>query len=233
MPAALGIALLLIGAAAAAEKKPAAAAANSPGQATTPSGFSLLESLQARYAQAQSFHAKFRQVVEDRRFGKNESRGEVWLQKKGKMRWNYTTPSRKEIVADGKTLWIYDPETQQVLENDRYQASQLPVSIAFLGGEGDLHRHFTLEEEKSGERGNRILVLAPKEKREELSRLELEIAPQQMEIRRSSVSDIHGTINHLYFEDAALGAALPEQRFRFLPPPGAVRVRLDQINFRF
>lgn len=43
-----------------------------------------------------------------------ESKGQFFLQKPGKFRWNYVHPYPQEIVSDGENIWIYDVDLQQV-----------------------------------------------------------------------------------------------------------------------
>src|SRR6185503_3033272 len=43
-----------------------------------------------------------------------DAQGIVYLKKGGKLRWEYAEPTRQEIVSDGKTIWIYTPQLNQV-----------------------------------------------------------------------------------------------------------------------
>src|SRR3989442_8531436 len=40
--------------------------------------------------------------------------GQVYLKKGGKLRWEYTEPTQQGIVSDGKTIWLYTPQLNQV-----------------------------------------------------------------------------------------------------------------------
>lgn len=42
------------------------------------------------------------------------AQGLLQLQSPDKFRWEYTKPNPQLIVADGKKIWIYDPDLQQV-----------------------------------------------------------------------------------------------------------------------
>ena len=59
------------------------------------------------------------------------------LKKPGRMRWEYVKPQKKLMVADGKTLWIYEPDDEQAYRHD-LKGSSLPSSVSFLLGEGRL-----------------------------------------------------------------------------------------------
>ena len=61
-----------------------------------------------------TFHADFEQTVVDSNGQQvQDSRGEVWIQRPGRFRWDYRSPYRQLIVADGKKLWTYDEDLEQ------------------------------------------------------------------------------------------------------------------------
>ncbi|NIQ96491.1 MAG: outer membrane lipoprotein carrier protein LolA, partial [Desulfuromonadales bacterium] len=41
-----------------------------------------------------------------------------------KFRWEYEHPTRQEIVSDGRTMWVYIPENNQVIESDISEVSR-------------------------------------------------------------------------------------------------------------
>jgi outer membrane lipoprotein carrier protein len=66
--------------------------------------FSGLESIQADFVQT---------VVDSSGEQLQDSRGHVWMQRPGRFRWDYRTPYRQLIVADGERLWTYDEDLEQ------------------------------------------------------------------------------------------------------------------------
>lgn len=62
-----------------------------------------------------SFSANFIQTQpDDSIFSINESMGYMGIKRPGKLFWIYQDPDQQEIIADGKNLWIYDVELDQV-----------------------------------------------------------------------------------------------------------------------
>src|SRR5262245_20221542 len=63
----------------------------------------------------QSFEANFNQRLTDKS-GRilDESSGRLAIQRPNRFRWDYLEPSEQVIVADGKRIWLYDPELEQV-----------------------------------------------------------------------------------------------------------------------
>ena len=63
----------------------------------------------------QSFSANFVQEREEDHFFRVErAKGTFDLVRPGKMRWDYHEPDEQHIVVDGRHLWVYDIELQQV-----------------------------------------------------------------------------------------------------------------------
>src|SRR5690606_6717645 len=63
------------------------------------------------FSQVNGFEARFEQLVineEDEIL--QQSEGSVQLQRPGRFRWDYETPYRQLIIADGQFLWTYDED---------------------------------------------------------------------------------------------------------------------------
>ena len=56
------------------------------------------------------------------------------------MRWDYDAPDKQTIVGDGETLWLYQPDMNQVIKTPLGQAFQaatpltLPVDRVVIAG---------------------------------------------------------------------------------------------------
>lgn len=66
------------------------------------------------FSDLNSFHSGFTQTVTDSN-GEvvQDAQGRVWIQRPGRFRWDYQTPYRQLIVADGERLWTYDEDLEQ------------------------------------------------------------------------------------------------------------------------
>src|SRR6185436_15325593 len=87
------------------------------GGAGCPDPATIVKKLQARYDETKAFKAKFRQEMKVASLGvSDESEGTVVFKKPGKMRWEFATPRVQQIVSDGATLWIHQPDDRQVIK---------------------------------------------------------------------------------------------------------------------
>ncbi len=80
--------------------------------------------------------------------------------------WEYQEPTTQEIISDGKTLWVYLPENNQVIQSDIEMVSKAGESdpMTFLTGLGQLSRDFLISwaEPNQDVEGNYVLDLRPR-----------------------------------------------------------------------
>ncbi|WP_438971276.1 outer membrane lipoprotein chaperone LolA, partial [Methylophaga sp.] len=82
-----------------------------------------------------TFQAEFEQTVIDPE-GKimEQAQGQFLLARPGKFRWDYETPYPQKIVADGKNIWFYDIDLEQITVKSQQEAlAETPATL--LSGE--------------------------------------------------------------------------------------------------
>ncbi|KRG70679.1 outer membrane lipoprotein chaperone LolA [Pseudoxanthomonas dokdonensis] len=92
---------------------------------------------------------------------KETSSGRVALAVPNQFRWEYAKPFPQLIVADGKKVWLYDPDLQQVTVRDQGSEEQ-NTPLAALLDPGALARQFHVIEEPAA-KGLEWMTLEPKD----------------------------------------------------------------------
>ncbi len=83
--------------------------------------FTKVSSLQGSFSQ-QVYSKKGKRI--------QNSTGLIYLNRPGKFRWVYKTPEPQVIVGDGKNIWIYDEDLEQVTIKPMSRAmSSAPIAI--------------------------------------------------------------------------------------------------------
>lgn len=81
-------------------------------------------------------------------------------------RWQYNQPTTQEIVSDGKTLWVYLPENNQVIQSNIEMVNQSRQNdpMTFLTGLGNISRDFQISWAMPNYDidGNYVLELTPR-----------------------------------------------------------------------
>jgi len=145
-----------------------------------------------------------------------DSSGELYFSRPGKFRWVYRKPYEQLIVGDGKKIWIYDADLEQVT------VKQLDQSIgespaALLAGNNDIDRYFNLKDGGSRD-GLEWLEASPKNKDGTFQLVRLGFADgglAAMELR-----DNFGQRTYLKFSGIRNNPTLAADLFRFKPPKG-------------
>lgn len=191
---------------------------------------SVLSELQSRYEKTNDLEASFLQESVGKvmkRIQKGE--GKVYFKKKGMMRWDYRIPNQK-LISNGLTLWYYQPEENQVFVSDIAKILNEKTPLAFLSGEGDLSRDFTLLNMNGPalQRGeNFILELVPKEPYATLAKLVLTIDQKTYYVVQADVFDELGNVTRTRFMDIKTNMAPPDSFFQFSIPPGAEVLKMQ------
>jgi outer membrane lipoprotein carrier protein len=176
--------------------------------------------LQSRYDSTTDFTADFNQAVEVPSLGKTlKSTGRVFFKRPGRMRWEFQTPEKQMIVADGTTLWLYQPDHHQVLKTPFRAAFQSATPVSFLFGVGELSKDFNPSLLKSERKGVVRLKLVPKQD-SEIGTLVLDVDSTTYDIVAAEVTDPLGNVTRLAFSNMKRGVGLADSQFAFAAPPG-------------
>ncbi len=178
--------------------------------------------IQARYDETTDLSAEFSQEMTIQAGGHVlRSKGRMYFEKPGLMRWEYESPEPQTIVADGKHLWIHQPEDEQVLRAPLEQAFQSQTPVSFLFGVARIGRDFDHELLDDGDDGEVRLELHPKaEEGGALGLLILAVDEDTYDLRAATVRDPLGNVTEVRLIDAKRNEGVDEALFRFERPPG-------------
>ena len=162
--------------------------------------------------------AQFSQTVTDAKSRKTqEASGTLFLSRPGKFRWVYTKPYAQLIVGDGRKLWIYDEDLDQVTVRKLDQAiGESPAAL--LAGSNDIEKLFNLKD--AGDRdGLEWLEATPKGKEGSFERVRMGFRGN--DLAAMELQDNFGQTTLLRFSGLERNPAMGSSLFRFTPPKGA------------
>jgi outer membrane lipoprotein carrier protein len=173
----------------------------------------------AYLSKVKTLTAGFVQVVRNRD-GQITSRatGTLTLQRPDRFRWDYQQPYQQVIVADGKRLWLYDADLDQVTV--RPLASGLGSTPAMLlSGAAAVSGSFSSGPvERDGDWTWYRLV--PKDRGSDFETVSLGFDAKGRLVAMQ-LADKLGQRTELVFSDLELNRAVDAARFEFKPPKGA------------
>ena len=165
----------------------------------------------------QTLQADFRQTLRDGQ-GRliEESQGVLAIHRPDRFRWDYVKPHEQTIVADGKKLWLYDVDLEQVTVRSMEQ-SLTGTPAVLLSGSEDLRTSFKISgtESKGGET---IVSLVPKRGDTDFKQVRIKLVGKQL--AGMVLSDKLGQSTTLEFSNVLRNVPLDDARFVFAPPAG-------------
>jgi chaperone LolA len=178
-----------------------------------------LAKLQQRYETTKTMEADFRQTVESPTLATPlRTSGKVAFEKPNRMRWDYDPPDQQTIVGDGQTLWLYQPDLNQVIKAPLGEAFQASTPLTFLSGLGRVERDFTATLERET-RDAWVLRLVPKQDAA-LGTLVLTVRKRDAAIEEARITDSVGTTTRIAFSNERRNSSIDDARFKFTPPAG-------------
>ena len=179
-----------------------------------------VNAIQKNYESVLTFKATFEQKAFVKMMNRVEvAKGEVQIQKPGKMKWIYNSPDPQILISNHKILWLYLPEDKQVTKVPLENIYSSNTPALFLAGKGKLTDTFNIAQVLPGE--NKItVVFTPKEKDSNLSRLTLRANKNNYQIIGASVYDKLGNKTDINFHKIRINEKIAESVFEFQVPAG-------------
>jgi chaperone LolA len=183
-----------------------------------------IEALERFLTTTNSFQAEFSQSTR----GPNQqmpqySKGSVALVKPGKFRWEITEPYAQLVVGDGKQIWLFDPELEQVtLKSMDTAFSASPAAL--LTGKRDILRQFELSEEDRADAEGLLWVSARPKNKENFENIRVGFHADGR-LAGMELLDTFGQTTVFRFQYSRQNPRLPAHFFRFTPPEGMEVIR--------
>jgi len=148
------------------------------------------------------------------------SSGSFEFQRPGRFKFVYKKPFEQTIVADGKTLWLYDVDLNQVTERAQAQAlgSTPAALLASAPDLAALRAEYRLEAAPEQD-GLQWALASPKAQGGQLK--SVRVGFEGDSLAALDILDSFGQQSQIRFTGMQVNPALPAGSFQFKPPPGA------------
>jgi outer membrane lipoprotein carrier protein len=188
----------------------------------------IVDSLQKNYDATVDFIADFRQETEVKTLNRTlKTSGKLSFKRPGKMLWRYDEPKGQFVLADGKHLYFYQPDQNQVIKSPLKNAFRGDIPLSFLLGLGSLKKDFNATL-KAADEAQYVLSLEPKGEAGGYSEILLGVGKASPEILWVSVRDAANNLTTLRFSGMRKGVGLKDDLFQAQIPNGADVVELGQ-----
>ena len=186
----------------------------------------LLKGVEARYNKAKTLQVLFKEEYTPPGHGRRTESGILMLRKPGRMRWDYSQPPGKLVVADSKLFWIYTPSENRVERVKFQESDDMRAPLAFLLGKLHFDKEFRNLQGKPEGQDTRITA-EPKTDNLPYSAVEFLVAPDG-HIKEVKVTGFDKSILHFNFDQERVDPKLDDKLFNFQVPKGAELVEAGQ-----
>jgi outer membrane lipoprotein carrier protein len=152
-----------------------------------------------------------------------ESNGVFYIKRPGKFRWEYRKPGEQIIVADGKRVYVYDVELEQVSHQDQGKALAGTPALLLAGG-APIDREFAVRDLPSSD-GLSWVELRPKAQDAEVQAIQ--IGFEGKELRNLIMEDSFGQVTRLLFAGTKRNPSLQDDLFRLKPSKATDILQFD------
>jgi len=182
----------------------------------------IASKIDQRYDHLHTLEARFTETYSGAGMTRTES-GTLLLKKPGRMRWDYAQPRPKLFITDGGTAWFYVPGERQARRTSVKRLDDLRSPLRYLLGKTKLEKELDglslAPDQKPVESGDVVVRGIPKGMQDRVSETLLEVAPDGL-IVRIVVEELDGSVTEFRFLQQQENVQIPDQQFRFVPPPG-------------
>ena len=164
--------------------------------------------------------AEFEQTVTNR-FGDvlQAATGRMHIKRPMRLRWELDEPYPQLVVTNGESLWVYDPDLEQVAVQPLADALTGSPAVFLTGTVADLRRNFTVVATEPPEAGGSRFELTPVDPNAVYGELALTFAADGS-LAGIDIADHLQQFTRVVFAARGNGAVLESDLFEFTVPTG-------------
>jgi outer membrane lipoprotein carrier protein len=185
----------------------------------------MLKGVEERYNHTQSLQVAFAETY-TMKGRKRTEKGELYMRKPGRMRWEYSSPAGKLFGTDGRYAYSYFPDEKRFEKMSLKGTEDMRAPLAFLLGKLQFEKDFqgfrTLPDGPST-----FLTAAPKSDKLPYTEVTFLVDPN-FTIRWLNVKGQDGSQLDFAFSAEKQNPPIAESMFKFTPPLGVIYSDLSQ-----
>jgi len=188
----------------------------------------ILDRLEQHYTN-KSFTAEFGQESSLKAMDITDfATGKMYVRYPGMMRWEYEKPEKQIIITDGKKLWIYRPDDNQVMTGSAPAFFSDGKGASFLSDIKLIREKFNISKVQSADDYFYELKLQPREKTLDVSDIRISVTKNTFTVIRIATYNSYGDENRIELINNTFNVKLDDSLFSFDIPPGADVLKLDE-----
>jgi len=186
----------------------------------------MLKGVEERYNHTETLQVAFAETYTAKGRPKKVEKGELYLRKPGRMRWEYTSPAGKLFGSDGKFAYAYFPDEKRFERSSLKGTEDMKAPLAFLLGKLQFEKEFRdFRSEPDGP--STFITAIPKSDKLPYTEVTFLIDPN-FTIRWMNVKGADGSQLDFAFNSEKRNTPIAESMFKFTPPLGVIYSDVSQ-----
>ena len=186
--------------------------------AKPPDAKTLAQRVDSHYNNLHSLKAGFTENYRGLGTDRTES-GTLLLLKPGRMRWDYSSPSGKIFLLDGKYAWSYTKGDAQASRIPAKDLNDLRSPLRYLLGHAELAKELNGLQAAPAANGRFTLSGVPKGMESRVAHLALTVTADGV-IDGITITETDDAVTQFTFTGQQPNAPVAASTFHFTPPPG-------------
>jgi len=168
-----------------------------------------------------SFQAHFSQRIDDPNGALiNQSKGEVRIKRPGKFYWKSRSPDPLIVVADGRFLWTYDIDLEQVTKQNQRDALRNSPAALLADNVEKIQNQYVIEYSKKHCESSNQLCFELKPKQQDANITSVYLAYKNGHLAQIVMNDPMGQRVRTRFSQVKVNQSISPSVFKFTPPRG-------------
>ncbi len=181
--------------------------------------------LNALLTTMKTLRASYVQTTVDPKFkDKKVVQGRALLERPNQFRWEVEQPYQQLLIADGKKLWVYDADLEQVTVQPLQDNLKDTPALLLAGDPKGVTDHFKVRSEDTGF-GEQTFHLLPIGEDSLVRDVKLTFKGSVI-AKMELIDNLHQVVT-IEFSQIKINETLPQDLFRFTPPPGVDVITSD------
>lgn len=153
----------------------------------------------------------------------HKSKGTMALQRPGKFRWNTLQPTQQLLIADGKYIWVYDIDLEQVIRKKQTNNAETAPAMLLSSSTQSLMERFSIKSLNKADGTGQWFQLTPRNKESLYKSVQINFKKGIFHAIRI-ISNV-GQTSTITFYNVVENPRLDDKLFHFSPPSGVDVIR--------
>ncbi|MDF1827419.1 MAG: outer membrane lipoprotein chaperone LolA [Legionellaceae bacterium] len=172
--------------------------------------------LWGKLSHIRAMKASFSQQIYAKQRVLTQSSGHMAFVRPRQFRWETTQPMEQLLIADGKKIWMYDVDLEQVTVKPQTESMGAAAGLFLSEKKANLTSDFLVNSEHDGQQD--VFILKARGKQANIQRMVLRFAGDVLD--SMDLYDQLGQRTAVRFNQAKINVVLPGHLFQFTPPAG-------------